>query len=99
MAAHPLLGYVLATAGLLNGTWYAVFFLGLPLMIAQHPTMASGLSNYGLVLSAYGCTNLVATMIFGSRPLSVRPQLQMFAGDLLLGTGLALVGLANPNYG
>jgi hypothetical protein len=98
MAGHPLLGYALATGGLLNGTWYAVFFLGLPLMIAHHATGqpgASGLSSYGLVLSAYGCTNLAATVVFGSRMLSARPQYQMFGGNLVVGVGLALLGLAS----
>jgi MFS transporter, DHA3 family, macrolide efflux protein len=95
MAAHPLLGYFLATAGLLNGAWYAVYFLGLPLMIARHGVPGSGLSAYGLVLSTYGCTNLAATVFFGSRPLPARPQFMMFGGNLLVGAGLALLGIAS----
>lgn len=97
-AAHPLLGYILATTGLLNGAWYAVFFLGLPLMIARHAVGsqdANGLGTYGLVLSAYGCTNLAANMIFGSRALPSRPQFQMFGGNLLVGSGMALLGGAS----
>jgi hypothetical protein len=95
MAAHPLLGYVLATGGLLNGVWFAAYYLGLPLLIATHSGGGSGLSAYGLVLSAYGCTNLVATLVFGSRGLPVRPQFQMFGGNVLQGFGLALLGLAS----
>lgn len=97
MAAHPLLGYALATAGPLNGVWYAAFFLGLPLMLAQHDaggTGGNGLGSYGLVLSAYGCTNLGATLFFGGRALAVRPQFQMFGGNIVMGAGLVLLGLA-----
>jgi MFS family permease len=93
MRAHPLLGYCLATCGLLNGTWYAVFFLALPLLIARHP--GSGLGGYGMVLSAYGCTNLAATIVFGGRPLSDRPQWPMFSGNLVVGLGLAGIGMAS----
>ena len=70
MRSHPLLGYVLATTGLLTGAWYGVYFLGLPLMIKQ---AGGSLGSYGLVLSAYGCTNLAATVVFGGRVLLIRP--------------------------
>jgi hypothetical protein len=95
MAAHTLLGYSLAVTGLLNGTWYAVFYLGLPLMIEQHGTTGSGLGAYGLVLSAYGCTNLAATVYFAPRLPWRRPQFQMFGGNLVVGAGLAALGLAD----
>ena len=95
MAAHKLLGYSLAVTGLLNGTWYAVFYLGLPLMIEQHGTTGSGLGAYGLVLSAYGCTNLAATVYFAPRLPWRRPQFQMFGGNLVVGAGLAALGLAD----
>ena len=92
MASHPLLGYFLATTGLISGAWYAVYFLCLPLMIARHN---AGLGAYGFVLSAYGFANLAATVFFGSRVLPARPQFQMFGGSLLQGSSLALLGLAN----
>jgi DHA3 family macrolide efflux protein-like MFS transporter len=91
MTAHPLLGYTLVTGGLLNGAWFAAYYLGLPLMIARH---GIGLSAYGLVLSVYGCTNLAATVVLGGRAASDRPQVLMFGGNLLQGSGLALLGLA-----
>lgn len=90
MRSHPLLGYVLATTGLLSGAWYSVFFLDLPLLLKDQ-----GLANYGAILSAYGCTNLAATLLFGSRALPAKPQFQMFGGNLFVGFGMALVGLAS----
>jgi len=94
---HPLLGYVLAMSAPLSGLWYAVYFLGLPLLIAQrgvHGPDGSELGAYGLVLSAYGFTNLGATIVFGGRGMPVRPQFQMFSGSVLVGFGVVLTGLA-----
>ena len=86
LRVHGLLGYVLATSGLLNGAWYATFFLVLPLLL-QRSSLA--LSSYGLVISAYGLTNLAANLVIGSRPMPARPGRQMFWGNLCLGLGMA----------
>jgi hypothetical protein len=98
-ARHPLLGYYLAISGPLNGVWYAVFYLCLPLMIARAGLGASGgrtgLGAYGLILSAYGCGNLAATVIFGGRMIPARPQFQMLAGNIQTGCGILLVAAAN----
>ena len=81
-----LLGYVLATCGMLNGAWYATFFLVLPLLL-QRSGLA--LSSYGLVISAYGLTNLAANLVIGSRPMPRRPGRQIFGGNLCLALGMA----------
>ncbi len=46
------------------------------------------------MISAYGCTNLAATIVVGSRPLPAQPQFQMFGGTLIVGSGIVLLGLA-----
>ncbi len=86
-----VLGYVTATSGMLNGAWYAAYFLLLPLA-----TQAAGLSlgAYGLVISAYGCTNLIGTLVVGSRPMPEHPAQQIFLGNLCLGLGILGVGVA-----
>jgi MFS transporter, DHA3 family, macrolide efflux protein len=68
MKSHPLLGYVLNTSGLLNGSWYAVFYLGLPLLIRHHNVRGvggSGLGAFGLVIasgtSAHGLDSLMGS--------------------------------------
>ena len=97
MRGHPLLGFVLTFKAPAIGTWYAVFYLGLPVMIEQRGVQGpggSGLGAYGLVISAYGLTNLLSTLVVGGRPLPVRPQFQMFAGNVITGVGIALMGLA-----
>jgi MFS transporter, DHA3 family, macrolide efflux protein len=98
-ARHSLLGYSLAVSGPLNGAWYAVFYLCLPLMIARTGVGASsgqtGLGAYGLILSAYGCGNLAATMILGGRTVPARPQFQMLTGNILTGGGSLMLAAAN----
>ena len=94
MTAHPLLGYVLRTTALVNGTWYAAYFLAIPLMIEQEGLRGpggTGLGAFGLVIAAYGCTNLLSTLVLGGRLMPLRPQRQMFSGGLITGAGTALI--------
>jgi DHA3 family macrolide efflux protein-like MFS transporter len=93
-AAHPLLRLHLQLTGLVNGVWYVVIFLGLPLAIARHVPANLGLGAYGIVISTYGCTNLVATLVVGSRPMPSNPGRMMFAGKALLGIGFLTMALA-----
>jgi hypothetical protein len=70
-------------------------FLGLPLAIEHFGVRGpggSGLGAYGLVVSAYGCTNLLATVVVGSRTLPVRPGMLMFSGTVTVGAGILLLG-------
>jgi MFS transporter, DHA3 family, macrolide efflux protein len=96
VARHDVLRFVLLVTGVLSGAWFAALFLGLPLAIAQYNVTGpggTGLGAYGLVISAYGCTNLLATLAVGSRDMPSRPGRQIFAGNMLVGAGLALLGL------
>lgn len=91
---HPLLGYVLATSGVLNAAWYVVLFLLLPLMVARNGLTGpggTGLAAYGLVVSAYGCTNLLANLWIGSRAMPDNPGLMIFLGNCCLGLGFLLL--------
>ncbi len=93
---HRLLGFVLAGKGPLNGAWYAVFFLILPLMVARNGLAGpggSGVGAYGAVISAYGCTNLLANLVVGSRPMPARPGRQIFIGNLYMGVGFLALAL------
>jgi len=95
--SHKLLGFMFLTGGLMSAAWYTAFYLALPLLIRQHGITGpggSGVAAFGLVISAYGCTNLAATLVFGSRAMPVRPQGQMFGGSLLMGGAILLLALA-----
>jgi len=97
---HRLLGYVLAWNAPLNGAWYAVFFLILPLMVARHALVGpggSGVAAYGAVISAYGCTNLLANLVIGSRPMPARPGRQIFIGNLCMGAGICALALVEAS--
>ncbi|HTW29566.1 MAG TPA: MFS transporter [Acetobacteraceae bacterium] len=94
---HRLLGFCLWTGGVVIGTWFAAFFLALPLLIARHGIEGpggSGLGAYGLVLSAYGCTNLLSNLAIGGRQLPAHPAPLIFTGTVVLGTGTLVVALA-----
>ncbi len=96
MIAHPLLGYVLRTTALVNGAWYAAYFLATPLLIERLGIAGpggTGLGAFGLVIAAYGSTNLLSTLALGSRPMTTRPQRLMFSGGVVTGVGTALIAV------
>jgi MFS family permease len=92
-SGHKLLSYYLAVSGPLNGAWYAVYYLCLPLMIAG-ASGQSGVGSYGSILLAYGCGNLAATVFLGGRMLPARPQFLMLGGNILGGCGIMLLAAA-----
>jgi hypothetical protein len=81
-----------------------VFFLELPLLLEQQHVRGpggTGLGAYGLLISLYGCTNLLSNIVCGSRDLPARPQFQMFIGSMLSGIailGFALIGGLPPSW-
>ena len=89
---HPVMGWVLGFTGVLNGAWYVALFLALPLMLAAD---GSGLASFGLVISAYGCTNLAANLYLGSRAMTPRPARQIGWGNFVLGFGLLAMAAAH----
>ncbi len=96
MRGHALLGYVMGSTFVINGTWYAAMFLGLPLAIEHLGVRGpggSGLGAYGLVIFAYGCTNLLSTVVVGNRTLPLRPGRLMFSGNMTVGAGILLLGV------
>jgi DHA3 family macrolide efflux protein-like MFS transporter len=95
MWQHTLLAYVLVTTGIINSVWYAVMFLALPLMINRLGIIGpggTGLGAYGLVISCYGSTNLLATLVVGGRGIPVRPARLMCGGNMIFGLGVLLLG-------
>jgi hypothetical protein len=92
---HRLLFFNLCFTGVISGAWSAAYFLGLPLMIA-HAAVAgpggTGLAAYGLVISAYGSTNLLGTLVVGNRAMPRHPARLIFAGNCLGGLGVLLLG-------
>ncbi|CAH2604821.1 MFS transporter [Rhodovastum atsumiense] len=93
---HRLLWSALTLTGIVNGSWYAAYFLGVPLMIGAAGVTGpggSGIAAYGLVISAYGSTNLLGTLVIGNRPMPRHPERLVFGGICLGGVGVTLLGL------
>jgi MFS family permease len=94
---HPLLGWMLAANGIVSGVWAAVFFVALPLAIAQEHIGAAGgaeIGTFGLVLTCYGMLNLAANIVVGSLGQPRRPAVSVFLGLALTGSGMALIAVA-----
>ncbi len=91
MRARPVLRFALFTVGPGAGVWYAILFLAVPLLLSRRP--GRGLADYGLVLASYGFTNLLTALVIGSIRLPRRVGLMVFGADVILGTGLACMGL------
>jgi DHA3 family macrolide efflux protein-like MFS transporter len=94
---HRLLGFILLTCGIVNGTWFAAYFVGLPLMIARDGVTGpggTGLAAFGLVISAYGSTNVATTLIVGNRGIAQRPHRLIFGGNVFVGAGIIGIGAA-----
>jgi MFS transporter, DHA3 family, macrolide efflux protein len=94
MRRHRLLGFLLATSGLLNGAWYAAMFLGLPLILA-HSAHApqNGLRAFGTVIACYGVANLLGNLLIGGRPLPAFPGIMILSGNILTGVGIVAMGV------
>ena len=95
---HRLLWSVLLVTGPINGLWVGVFYLALPLLIERAGITGpggTGLGAYGLVISAYGCTNLLATLVVGSRRLPAHPGRMMFSGSVIVGVGTAALAFGS----
>jgi MFS family permease len=88
-----LLWLVLRVSGVINGAWYTAYFIGLPLMLVQ-AGIANGVAAFGLVISAYGVTNLISNLIVGSRDVRRRPGRLIFGGNLFVGCGILVLGLS-----
>jgi hypothetical protein len=100
MARHPVMALSLLFGAPGAGIWYAVLFLAVPLMLTSlsgHGAAGAGLaghglSAYGLVLASYGFGNIGGALFIGGSPMPRRAGRLVFAADLVLGGGLALIG-------
>ncbi len=96
--AQPLIAYGIGSGGVLNGLWYVVMFLAVPLVIARRGLAigagSGSLGAYAAVMASYGAVNLATNLVVGNRPLPHRPARLIFSGNAVLGLGLALMGAA-----
>lgn len=92
MGRHRVMALSLLFGSPGAGIWYAILFLATPLMLTSLP--GHGLADYGLVLASYGFGNIGAALFIGGGPMPRRAGRMVFGADLVLGGGLAGMGVA-----
>ncbi len=91
LRAHRALAWALGSLGLSNIAWSAAFLIGVPLLVARMPGASAG--TYGLVVAAYGVGN-VLSLFFTSNLARTHDLRLMFGGQIVLGLGFLLIGIA-----
>lgn len=91
LRAHRTLAWALGSLGLINIAWSATFLIGVPLLVARMPGASAG--TYGLIVGAYGVGN-VLSLFLTSNLARTRNLHLMFGGQIVLGVGFLLIGIA-----
>ncbi len=90
--AHKPLTWALAGSGISNLAWSMAFIVGVPLLAQQ--VLSGSIGAFGLIVGAYGATNVVGNIIVGS--LTIRRRVAMlFAGRLVMGCGFLILAGAH----
>ncbi|HET8845973.1 MAG TPA: MFS transporter [Ktedonobacteraceae bacterium] len=92
LRAHSRLTWALGSLGLTNIAWSATFLIGVPLLVAHMPGASAG--TYGLIVSAYGVGNVLSLFLTGNLARSHNLYM-MFGGQIVLGMGFMLIGIAS----
>ena len=88
---HKLLSWSLASHLSLNVLWSIAFFMGAPILVAQ--SLGNHIGAYGLIVGSFGISGVIGTLIMGS--ITIRRQaLFLFAGQIVFGIGLTILGQA-----
>ncbi len=90
--AHRPLTWALAGSGISNLAWSMAFIVGVPLLAKRD--LSGSIGAFGLIVGAYGATNVIGNLIIGS--LTIRRRVAMlFAGRLVMGGGFLLMANAH----
>ena len=90
--AHKPLTWALAGSGISNLAWSTAFIVGVPLLAQQ--VLSGSIGAFGLIVGAYGATNVIGNLIIGS--LTIRRRVAMlFAGRLVMGCGFLILASAH----
>lgn len=91
MKVVPGMGYTYLAKCTTAGAWNLVLIIGFPLLV--HHITGGDARYFGLVMATYGVGNFIGALYFGNME---RVQLwkMFFGGELLLGIGFLLIGIA-----
>ena len=90
---HALVWWYLCSNVVSNIAWGASFRIGIPLLAAR--ALGGNVGALGLLMGAYGVGNILSNFVVGSITVR-RPTAMLFASNIVLGAGFALVAIA-PN--
>lgn len=90
--AHRPLTWALAGAGVSNLAWSMGFIVGVPLLAQR--ALSGSIGAFGLIVGAYGATNVVGNLVIGSLTLRRRVTV-LFAGRLVMGAGFLILASAH----
>lgn len=90
---HRQLAFALAISSFEPGLWCAAYLVGLPLLIKQG---ALGLANvkvtdYAVIICAYGCGNVLSLLCVGTHELARRCSFFIGLGLSIMGLGFVLL--------
>jgi len=89
---HKPLAWSLGGGGFTNLAWNIAFLVGVPLL-AQH-VLSGSIGAFGLIVGAYGVTNVIGNLIIGSVTIHRRVAM-LFAGRLVMGAGFLVLASAH----
>ncbi|HEX3722554.1 MAG TPA: MFS transporter [Nitrolancea sp.] len=90
--AHKPLAWTLGGVGFTNLAWNIAFLVGVPLL-AQH-VLSGSIGAFGLIVGAYGVTNVIGNLIIGSMAIR-RRVVMLFTGRLIMGVGFLVLASAH----
>ncbi len=90
--AHKPLTWALAGSGIANLAWSMAFIVGVPLLAQR--VLSGSIGAFGLIVGAYGATNVIGNLIIGSLTIHRRVAV-LFAGRLIMGGGFLILAAAH----
>lgn len=94
--AQPLFLWLLGLGAVMAGLWMVALWLCVPLVVNARGLTAfgvEGLAVVGVITAAYGAGNVCGNLFVGGMEIR-RPLRMIFGGNVIVGSGLALAGLA-----
>ncbi|MBL8555149.1 MAG: MFS transporter [Phenylobacterium sp.] len=94
--AQPIFLWLLALGAVMSGFWMVALWLCVPLIVQTSGLTAFGLEGLavvGLITGAYGAGNVAGNLFVGGVEIR-RPLRMVFGGNVIVGSGLAMAGVA-----
>lgn len=93
---HKQLAFALVLASFEPGLWCAAYLVGLPLMVKQGALGIENVNvtNYAMIICAYGCGNVLSLLLVGTHELARRCSFFIGLGLSIMGLGFVLLSFS-----